>query len=155
MNTAQQVRVWVGVSVGVLLALCCFGMVGSLTSVNDFNGTGNTALFTTNSSGFFASFALALVCLAAEGILAGFTIYRIYRPLQQRNPQAQVPWQASPQVQAPWQASPQGQAPWQASPQAQAPRQASPQGQAQRQEWPVQSSAPQGASAHGYAAPKE
>jgi hypothetical protein len=82
MNTAQQVRMWVGVGIGVLLAISVFGMVGSLTSVTNFNGTGNTALFTTNGGAFYAWLALAIVCLVAEGILAGFSIYRGYNPIR-------------------------------------------------------------------------
>ena len=130
MNTAQQVRVWVSVGVGVLLAICCIGMAASLTAINNFNGTGNTALFTLNDSAFAAWFVLALICLVAEAILAGFTVYRMYRPLAKPDPaQAQAPWQAAaPPNQAPWQATaPPTQAPWQAgAPQAQAPWQASP-----------------------------
>jgi hypothetical protein len=33
MNVAQQVRIWFGVGVGILLTIATFGMVGSLTSV--------------------------------------------------------------------------------------------------------------------------
>ena len=86
MNTAQQVRVWVGVGVGVLLALSCIGMAASLTSVSNFNGSGNTALFTTNDGAFAAWFVLAIICLVAEAILAGFTIYRMYKPLPRPGP---------------------------------------------------------------------
>jgi len=120
MNNAQQIRIWVGVGVGVLLTICCFGMVGSLTSVSNFSGTSNTALFTTNASGFYAWFALALLCLLAEGILAGFTIYRMYNPLRNpSSPQPGVTWQGWPaQGSAPSDAQPSAQG-WPAQPTAQ------------------------------------
>lgn len=150
MNTAQQVRVWVGVGVGVLLALSCIGMAASLTSVSNFNGSGNTALFTTNDGAFAAWFVLAIICLVAEAILAGFTIYRMYKPLPRPGPApAQMPWQANgPQAQAPWQAGPPqpAQAPWQANvPPAQAPWQGS----------PTPDSTPSDARALGHPAPQK
>jgi hypothetical protein len=89
MNTAQQVRVWIGVGVGILLAISVIGLAASLTSVSNFSGTGNTALFTLNATGFEAWFALALVCLVTEGILAGFSIYRMYNPIR-KLPQQQT-----------------------------------------------------------------
>jgi hypothetical protein len=177
MNTAQQVRIWVGVGVGVLLTISCFGMLGSLTSVTNFAGTGNTALFTTNAGGFYAWFILALICLAAEAVLAGFTIYRMYNPLHVADsPQPQASWQgyqaqgSVPNAQAPWQQGTPAQTPWQGTPAQGAPAQGPPAQGPPAQGPPAQGPPAQGPPAQGppaqgpaprevvtpeYAAPKE
>lgn len=78
---------WAAVEVGILFSISAFGMVGSLVSVSDFNGTGNTGGFVTNASGFYAWSAFAIVCLVVLYILAGFTICRICNPLKTTVPE--------------------------------------------------------------------
>ena len=85
LSTAQQVRIWCGVGVGVLLALGVFGMAGSLAVV------GNT-IVKSNDSGFNGWFGFVVICLAAEAVLAVITIWRLYHPAAARRaPQHQAP----------------------------------------------------------------
>lgn len=80
LSNAQQIRIWSGVGVGVLLLISIIGMPGSLAVVTNYDGNGGSAIVDTSPSGFYGWLALALICLLAEAILAAFTIYRLYRP---------------------------------------------------------------------------
>lgn len=72
MNAAQQIRIWAGVVIGFLAAIGTFGMDGSLVQSGHM-------IYATNDSRFFTWFYFTLVCFAALGVLAAFTIYRWYK----------------------------------------------------------------------------
>jgi len=81
MNTAQKIRVWLGVGIGALLAL-------SVWALNDVVAPDP---YTTNvvagpENAFYGWFVLAMLCLAAEAVLAVFTIHRMYHPLPAERP---------------------------------------------------------------------
>ena len=83
MTLAQRARIWAGVGVGLILTACVFGMAGSLIEVPDWDQTEQTGIYAPSNSDFEAWYKIALICLAAEAVLAAITIYRIYRPVKQ------------------------------------------------------------------------
>jgi hypothetical protein len=78
MNTAQLVRIWCAVGVSVLLGIAVL-VVNYFVRTPTFTDSGVNVY---NIGAAQAWTGFALTCLVADGVLAGFTIYRMFRPIK-------------------------------------------------------------------------
>lgn len=81
MSTAQKVRIWISVGLGALLFI---SSIETILSLNSGTSASSGAMVYSATAGTWTWLIFSLVLLAAEGVLVGFTIYRMYRPVPPR-----------------------------------------------------------------------
>lgn len=96
MNTAQKVRVWLIVGFSAIMGICIAGAASSVTNPMYTDPSSGMGIYDVHAAETWIGWAV--IMFVTNAVLAGFTIFRMYKPLPaDHKPMAsgQVTWKGT------------------------------------------------------------
>jgi hypothetical protein len=79
LNTAQKVRIWLMVGFSAIMGVCICGAASSVTNPLYTDPSSGLGVYDVHAGELWIGWAV--IMFVTNAVLAGFTIYRMYKPL--------------------------------------------------------------------------